>query len=85
MTALHPVYTAHDAMIIAGVNDADNFNGESSTERFAEDLFDNNFMTCMDKTYKDLDGDFKLLSILTAIQEQIHMVPRVTKCIKAFI
>lgn len=55
-------------MVTAGVNDTDNFNGQSSVDRFAEDLFDNDFMTCMDKTYKDLDGDFKLLSVLTAMQ-----------------
>ena len=55
-------------MITADVNDTDNFNGQSSAERFTEDLFDNDFMTCMNKTFKDLDGDFKLLSVLTAMQ-----------------
>ena len=85
MAGLPPVYTVHDAMIAAGVNDADNFNGQSSAERLAEDLFDDEFTTCMDKTYVDLDGDFKSFSSLTALQGQIRLVPRVKKRIKAFI
>ena len=82
---LPPVYTVHDAMVAAGVNDNDNYQGQSSAERLAEDLFGDDFLTCMDKTHEDLEADFKSLSALTAVQGQIRLVPRVKKRIKAFI
>ena len=52
--ALPPVFTVHDAMVAAGVGDTDNFIGQSSAERLAEDLFDNDFTTCMDKSHDDI-------------------------------
>ena len=83
--ALPPVFTVHAAMIAAGVNDADNFDGQSSTERLAEDLFGDDFMAYMDKTHEDLEVDFKSFSLLTVTQGQIRLIPRVKKRIKAFI
>ena len=77
MAALPPVHTVYDAMILAGVNDADDFHGQTSAERLSEDLFDNDFMACMDKTYEDLEQDFKSLSSLTIAQGQIRLEPRV--------
>ena len=52
---LPPVFTVHQAMVAAGANDADNFNGQSSAERLAEDIFDDDFYTCMDKSHADVD------------------------------
>ena len=51
---LPPVFTVHGAMVAAGVDDTDNFDGQSSAERLSEDLFDDEFLACMDKTHKTL-------------------------------
>ena len=59
---LPPVFTVHNAMVAAGVNDTDIFDGQSSAARLAEDLLDNDFLACMDKTHKDLEDDFKSYS-----------------------
>ena len=65
---LPPVFTVHDAMVAAGVDDTDNFNGQSSAERLAEDLFNDEFLACMDKSHKDIEDDFKSYSTLTQQQ-----------------
>ena len=77
--ALPPVFTVYDAMIAVGVDDTDNYNGQSSAERLAEDLFDNDFTTCMDKSHDDIESDFKSFSVLTQVQGQIRTIPRVKK------
>ena len=61
-------FTVHEAMIAAGVNDADNFDGNSSAERLAEDIFDNDFVSCMDKSQTDVEADLKSFSGLTQVQ-----------------
>ena len=86
MAAVLPqVFTIHDAMVASGVDDTDNFDGQSSAERLAEDLFGDDFTACMDKTHEDLESDFKSFSSLTQLQGQIRLIPRVKKRIKAFI
>ena len=83
--ALPPVYTVFDAMVLSGANDGDSFQGRSSAQRIATDIFEDDFNTSMDKTYKDLDDDLKMFSSLTAMQGQIRLLPGVKKRIKAFI
>ena len=83
--ALPPVFTVFDAMVLSGVNDADNFHDRSSAERIATDIFEDDFTTCMDKTLMDVDDDLKTFSRLTAAQGQIRILPGVKKRIKAFI
>ena len=56
------------AIIAAGVDDTDNFDGQSSAERLAEDLFGDNFMSCMNKTHGDLEYNLKSFSSLTQKQ-----------------
>ena len=67
-TALPPVFTVFDAMVLSGANDADDVQGRSSAQRIATDIFEDDFNTSMDKTYKDLDDDLKMCSSLTAMQ-----------------
>ena len=55
-------------MIAAGVNDADNFNGNSSAERLAEDIFDNDFVSYVDKSQADVEADLKSFSSLALVQ-----------------
>ena len=75
--ALPPVYTVFDAMVLSGANDGDSFQGRSSAQRIATDIFEDDFNTSMDKTYKDLDDDLKMFSSLTAMQGQIRLLPGV--------
>ena len=83
--ALPPVFTVVDAMVLSGVNDTDDFHGRSPAQRIAADIFEDDFTTSMDKTYKDFDDDLKFFSILTVAQGQIRLLPGVKKRIKAFI
>ena len=78
------VFTIHRAMIAAGVNDANNFNGNSSANRLAEDIFDNDFVSCVDKSQADVEADLKLFSSLTLVQGQIRILSRVKTRILAF-
>ena len=58
------IYTVRDALRECGVNDYDNFDGRTPSQRLAEDIFSDDFATCMDKTHKELDSDFKTYSDL---------------------
>ena len=81
---LLPVFMVHQAMIAAGVNDTVNLNVQSLAVCLAKDIFDNNFVLCMDKSQADVEADFKSFSSLTKLQGQIRILPRVKKRIMAF-
>ena len=55
-------------MAASDVNDTYNFDGQSSAERTTEDMYEDDFSTCMDKTHEDIDNNFKTFSIMTASQ-----------------
>ena len=59
--------------------------GKTPVQMLAEDIFSDDFATCMDKTHKELDSDFKTYSDLTQNQGQIRITPGVKKNIKAFV
>ena len=80
-----PLNTVYNAMILCGVDDNANFNGETAAQRIAAEVFDDDFASCMDKTLPELDDDFKSYSSLTAQNGQIRLNPGVKKRIKAFI
>jgi uncharacterized membrane protein YgcG len=80
-----PVFTVHDAMIQCGVNNVAMFGGLTAAQRLASDAFGDEFTTCMDKTFEELEGDFKSYSTLTSAQGQIRLLPGVQRNIKAFI
>lgn len=88
MAALIPprVYTVHDAMVICGMADGPPyFDKESQATRFASDVFDDDFESCMDKTITELEADMKSYAALTQANGQIRLTPGVKKRIKAFI
>jgi hypothetical protein len=82
-------FTVRDAMASCGLLDNPAgpmlFNGQTQAQRVAFDLFNDDFMSCMDKTFSELDQDFKTYSDLTVAQGQIRMVPGVKTQIKAFV
>ena len=53
-TVLPPMFTVFDAMVLSGANDANNFQGRSSAQRIATDIFEDDFNTSMDKLIKIL-------------------------------
>ena len=72
-------------MIARGVNDVDILLGDTPAFRLATDIFGDDFTTCMDKTFVELDSDFKTYSALTQAQGQIRLLPVIKRNIKAFI
>ena len=79
------IFNLCDAMIACGVNNVDAFLGDTPAFRLATDIFGNDFTTCMDKTFKELDSDFETYSDLTQAQGKIHLLPGIKRNIKAFI
>jgi hypothetical protein len=59
-----PAFTIRDAMIACGVNDADLFDGDTPAARIATDLFGDDYATCMDKSFEELDSEFNTYSDL---------------------
>ena len=58
-------FNISDAMIACGVNDVGVFLGHTPVFRLATDIFGDDFTTCMDKTFAELDSDLKTYSDLT--------------------
>ena len=50
----------------------------------AAELFDDEFLSCMDKTYEEFDKYLKSYSNLTVVNVQIRLGPGQNKNIKAF-
>jgi hypothetical protein len=77
-------------MVVCGVNDEALFDGDTAAQRIATDLFGDDFVTCMDKSFTELDSEFKTYSDLTQNhltqnQGQIRLLPGTKRMIKAFI
>ena len=79
------VKTVFDAIVACGVDNATRFNGDTATERIATEIFDNDFMSYIDKDVSVLEVDFKTYSGLTVNQGQIRLHPATKRHIKAFI
>lgn len=78
-------HTVQDAMILCGVNNTDRYEDRTPAQRIAEDVFNNDFLTCMDKSFIDLESDFKTYSSLTLAQGQLRFSPGIKNRVKAFV
>ena len=58
-SGVNPPFTVANVMFICGINIPTVFQGDSHAERISGKLFDYDFMSCMDKTVKELDDDLK--------------------------
>eukprot|EP00978_Attheya_sp_CCMP212_P044971 scaffold329016_cov54-Attheya_sp.AAC.1 len=67
-----PAFNVHQAMTACGINDVDLFDGDTAAARMALDMFYNSFHSCMDKTFDEVDQDFKSYSSLTIAQGQTN-------------
>jgi hypothetical protein len=61
------------------------FNGDTASKRIAEELFDNDFLSCIDKEISEIEEDFKTYSALTVAQGQIRLHPGTKRQIKSFV
>jgi hypothetical protein len=77
--------TVTDALALCGVDNAALFEGNTTAQRIASDVFQDNFQTCMDITFDELDNDWKTYSVLTAAQGQIRLRPNVKRNIRAMV
>jgi hypothetical protein len=80
-----PAFIVRDAMVVCGVNSVHVFDGDTPAERITADLFGDDFATCMDKGFVELDSEFKTYSDLTINQGQIRLLPGTKRNIKAMI
>eukprot|EP00978_Attheya_sp_CCMP212_P018110 scaffold49194_cov66-Attheya_sp.AAC.1 len=62
---LIPDFDVHLAVAACGINDVDLFDGTTAAARMALDMFNDSFHSCMDKTFDEVDQDFKSYSSLT--------------------
>ena len=74
-----------DAMVVCGVDNEGLFMDETQAQRLASDIFGDQFTSCLDITFKELDDYFKTYSDFTVAQGQIRIRPGIRKNIKAFI
>ena len=80
-----PTYTVLEAVIACGVDNNAMFDGNTAAERIATDLFDDSYVTAMDKTWEELDTDFKSYTDLTQHQGQIRLLPGIKRNLKGLI
>ena len=78
-------FTVREAIAACDVDDITQWNGNTSAERIATDIFDDDFHSCMDITIQDIENDYKTYASLTAAQGQIRLRPNMKKQIKALV
>ena len=61
------------------------WNGESASQRIANDIFNNSFNTCIDITFTELDNHWKTYSSLTVADGRIRLRPGTKVNIRAFV
>lgn len=66
------MHTVVEAMIACGMDNQEMFNDETKATRLANELFNNDFTTTMDKMYEELDTDLKPCSDLTSSRSNPH-------------
>ena len=78
-------FTVANGMFICGINIPTLFQRDSQAKQISGKLFDDDFMSCMDKTVKELGDDLKSYSTLMASNGQICLNPVQRKNVKIFI
>ena len=84
MAAAQQTFTVLDAINQIGIVDQVLFNGNTRAERIATEMFDDNFESCIDKTFKEIDEDLKSWSAMTINNGQIRLTPLQKRNLKAF-
>ena len=72
--------TVIDALALCGVPNGNAlYEGRNAATHISSDVFGDDFTTCMDLSFEDLDNDWKSYLSLTAAQGQIRLQPNVKK------
>ena len=66
-----PKNTLRLLLASVGVNDVIQFLGATNAQKVAIDMFDDDFLSCMDKSYEKIEAGIKSYSMLTFVQGQI--------------
>lgn len=85
---LPPVFTVEDALINCGISDTIGVaavDRRSNANRISDEMFDGQFETFKDITYKDLVTDLRTYSELTAAEGRIRLTVRQKKNIRALL
>ena len=77
--------TVIDGMIQCGVDNVALFKGSTQATRIGTEVFDNDFQSCLDKSFEEIDEDFKTYSNLTQQNGQIRLDPGTKRNIRAFV
>ena len=77
--------TVRGILTLAEVNNVELFNVETQAQHLATNLFDDSFLSCMDKSYEEIDYDLKAYAIMTVTQGRIRLQPGVKLGIKSFV
>ena len=67
------LFMAGNATYICGINSSTLLQRDSQAERIAGEVFNDEFMSCMDKAVKKLENDLKSYSALMASNGQIRL------------
>jgi len=51
-----------------GVDGVVKFSGATNAQQIVVDMFDDDFISCMDKSYEEIEADIKSYSTLTVVQ-----------------
>ena len=70
-----PVQTMEDALITCDmiINNSQIVHGETVAQRVMNNIFDTNFMTCMNKTNADLEDGWNTYYLLIMAQGKIYI------------
>ena len=78
-------FSVVDAMVECGVDNVNQWNGETAAERIAEGIFGNDYETVMSITMEEVIELLKNYKDLTVANGRIVLQPHVNKRIKAFV
>ena len=80
------VHTIEEALIAGGVNTINNqIGGQSNAQHLVDDMLGGVYSTCMDKTFTDMDNEFKSYTDLTQAQGHIRLTRGTKHKVKAFV
>ena len=79
------VFTVLEALVGCGVDNTQLFNDHTPVWRLSDEIFGDDFESCMDKTTKELEDDFRSFSELTQAQGQNRLLPSCKRKIKAVV
>ena len=78
-------FTVANAVFYCGVMEGALFKDNTKSDRMSAELFDDDFLSCMEKTYEEFDEELKSYSNLTVVNGKIRLGPGQKNNTKDFI